>query len=318
MEMVATENSLSNGALPAKLTETSLTLLPGTDFDDWLELMQSLARIDRAHQWWEGDALNQGEAAWGEKYAQAVEEGRERTAQTYAWVAQRVQSTIRIVNLGWALHQIVAQFDDPEPQEFWLAMAEAESWTKRELARQIKRAYLVESGDVTGTYRVIYADPPWDYGDDLIEGYGAADHHYPSLPTADLCALEVDGRDAAALAGEDAVLFMWATSPMLEDALQVIAAWDFDYKASFVWDKVHHNYGHYNSVRHEFLLVATRGSYLPENATLHDSVIEVERGEHSAKPEEFRAIIDELYPSGERLELFSRAEVRGWDAWGAQ
>lgn len=163
-----------------------------------------------------------------------------------------------------------------------------------------------------GKYSVIYADPPWCYGDRLVEGYGAAEHHYPSMTIAELCALPI--RD---LVADNAVLFLWVTSPLLAECFQVIDAWGFTYKASFVWDKVKHNYGHYNSVRHEFLLICTRGSCLPESDTLHDSVIEIERSNtHSEKPEYFRQLINSLYPNGKRIELFARSRVETWDVWG--
>ena len=116
---------------------------------------------------------------------------------------------------------------------------------------------------------------------------------------------------------KDAVLFLWTTSPMLEDSFKVVNTWGFKYKASFVWDKVKHNYGHYNSVRHEFLLVCTKGSCTPDIDKKLDSVISIERtGEHSEKPERFRKIIDELYPYGNRIELFARRKVTGWISWG--
>jgi MT-A70 len=108
------------------------------------------------------------------------------------------------------------------------------------------------------------------------------------------------------------------TSPMLECAFPVIKAWGFDYKASFVWDKVKHNMGHYNSVRCEYLLVATRGSCTPDVAKLFDNVISIERTSHSAKPPEFRHMIDTLYPYGNRLELFAREKAKRWQAWGAE
>jgi N6-adenosine-specific RNA methylase IME4 len=106
----------------------------------------------------------------------------------------------------------------------------------------------------------------------------------------ELCLLPVKD-----LAEDNAVLFLWVTSPLLEDAFRVIHAWGFDYKTSFVWDKVKHNMGHYNSVRHEFLLVCVRGSCTPDNMRLYDSVQSIERTEHSTKPEEFRNIIDDIY-----------------------
>ena len=165
-----------------------------------------------------------------------------------------------------------------------------------------------------GIYSVIYADPPWKYGDErqALEGYGPASRHYPSMTIAELCALDIQR-----LAHTNAVLFLWVTSPLLEACFPVIRAWGFQYKTSFVWDKVKHNFGHYNSVRHEFLLVATVGSFLPEVKTLFDSVLTVERtGKHSEKPKDFRDMIETLYPTGKRLELFARETVKGWEAWG--
>lgn len=172
----------------------------------------------------------------------------------------------------------------------------------------------------SGKYRVIYADPPWKYDDaqavkgDYGTGTGAANSHYPSMTIGELKALAVND-----LAADDSVLFLWATCPLLEDALGLCAAWGFKYKAQFVWDKVKHNMGHYNSVRHELLLICTKGSATPEVSKLFDSVQSIERTEHSRKPEEFREIIDTLYPSGSRIELFCRGLAPdGWAAWGGE
>ncbi len=105
---------------------------------------------------------------------------------------------------------------------------------------------------------------------------------------------------------------------MMKDACsRVVPAWGFDYKTYFVWDKRRHNFGHYSSVQHEGLLVAVKGSCTPEVAQLHGSVVQIERTKkHSEKPEYFREMIDRLYPSGNRLELFGRKTVPGWAVWG--
>jgi len=162
-------------------------------------------------------------------------------------------------------------------------------------------------------YKVIYADPPWDYGLNNRTGFGGdASTHYTTMTMQELYDLPVKD-----LAEENAVLFIWVTSPFLEKSFAVIHAWGFTYKASFVWDKIKHNMGHYNSVRHEFLLVCTKGSATPENKKLFDSVQNIERSKtHSEKPEEFRDIINTLYPSADKIELFSRINVEGWDTWG--
>jgi N6-adenosine-specific RNA methylase IME4 len=110
---------------------------------------------------------------------------------------------------------------------------------------------------------------------------------------------------------------MWVTSPLLERCFPIIRAWGFQYKASFVWDKVRHNMGFYNSVRHELLLIATKGSCKPDIPKLVDSVQSIERSaKHSEKPQEFYAIIEAMYDHGRKLELFSRSAREGWDSEG--
>lgn len=159
-------------------------------------------------------------------------------------------------------------------------------------------------------YRVIYADPPWSYNDKQdTEKLGGAVKHYPTMSLEEICKLPVP-------ADKNAVLFLWTTSPMLEDAFKVINSWGFKYKSSFIWDKISHVMGHYNSVRHEFLLVCVRGNCTPDVPKLFDSVVSIERTEHSRKPDKFREIIDTIYPIGERLEMFAREAPEGWDVWG--
>lgn len=189
----------------------------------------------------------------------------------------------------------------------------------QELKREAMRLQKVESPPLpSDKYRVIYADPPWQYNNAGVinesDNYGRAARHYPTMSIAELCDL---GEQIKAMADRDAVLFMWVTSPLLEECFDVIRAWGFQYKTSFVWDKVGHNYGHYNSVRHELLLICTRGSCVPDTKTLYDSVISIEKSSvHSEKPAEFRRIIDDLYTWGNRIELFARTEVDGWAMWG--
>ena len=163
-------------------------------------------------------------------------------------------------------------------------------------------------------FRIIYADPAWSYNDkqDTTQLGGAA-KHYDTMSTSNICSLPVNN-----ISEKDSVLFLWVTSPLLEDGLQVIMEWGFKYKTSFIWDKVKHNMGHYNSVRHEFLLVATKGSCTPDNIQLYDSVQSIERNNnHSEKPIEFMNIIDDLYNYGNKIELFSRKIKKdNWYGWG--
>lgn len=206
--------------------------------------------------------------------------------------------------------QLVEQPVEFQQSVAWKVM-NGEAKTATEAIRQIKHEERPSIPEATGKYRVLYADPPWDYGNKNLQQYGHASHHYPTMTIEEICELDIKS-----LSDDDAVLFLWTTSPFLEDSFKVINAWGFQYKTSFVWDKVKHNFGHYNSVRHEFLLICTRGSCIPDHNELFDSVITMERGEHSEKPEHFRMLIDTLYTHGKRIELFARKEAIGWDTWG--
>src|SRR5262245_5919227 len=205
------------------------------------------------------------------------------------------------------------------PPEFQKKVAEAiesgEAKSAKDAIRLARKAEIETAASLpSNKYRILYADPPWKYGDGLTANYGGTQYHYPSMTIGELCEMPISN-----VAEDNAVLFLWVTSPLLEECFPIIKAWGFKYKTSFVWDKVKHNMGHYNSVRHEFLLVCTRGSCTPDVNKLYDSVQSIERTEkHSEKPAEFRQIIDTIYPHGARLELFARKAVEGWEVYGNQ
>ena len=106
---------------------------------------------------------------------------------------------------------------------------------------QARRAGVVEAATAQGVteapieqikYRIIYADPPWDYGAHLQPDYQTEQRdHYPVMELDAICALPVKDWTE-----DNAVLFLWVTSPILEKAFAVIRGWGVQYKASFVWD----------------------------------------------------------------------------------
>ncbi len=221
---------------------------------------------------------------------------------------------IQAVESGRIPVSSAAELADKEPEFQESVVERVHTGVKlTEAIRQTNHEMKIEAPELpSGKYRVIYADPPWSYGNSGLDGYGHAERHYPTMSIEELGKVGV--RD---IVEDDAVLFLWVTSPMLQVCFKVIEAWGFKYKASFVWDKVKHNFGHYNSVRHEFLLVCTRGSCTPDKGKLFNSVVRVERTKtHSEKPSQFREIIDTLYTKGKRIEYFSRATAKGWDQFG--
>lgn len=161
----------------------------------------------------------------------------------------------------------------------------------------------------TGKYAVIYADPPWQYDN---SGFNeSADNQYPTMPLDEICELPIGD-----LADETTVLFLWATNPLLPEALKVLESWGFEYKTNMAWIKdAGRGKGWYLKSKHELLLIGVK-SETPHPVERPDSCFEADRGNvHSRKPEKAYEIIESMYP-GNKVELFSRVAREGWDSWG--
>lgn len=115
------------------ITPTSLDLDPETPFPRWEALGALLGHVHRSACFLIGDWLNFGERVYGETYAQASDIGlSESTLQNYASVARKVPPLRRRATLPYSSHALVAALE-PAEQDRWLAQAEAEGWSRREL-----------------------------------------------------------------------------------------------------------------------------------------------------------------------------------------
>ncbi|HON98596.1 MAG TPA: MT-A70 family methyltransferase [Bacteroidales bacterium] len=289
--------------------------------DEWKELGRGLKQIEGSVQFWIGDWARFGEKrGFTGKYTDPkvydkLEEitGLDRkTLKGYKGISESIESSLRRDDLSFSHHKEVASLPK-EKQEKFLQLASEKDLSVRELREEIRRDGIKESHPdlPIGKFRIIYADPPWKYSNSMPEYFSEQANHYQLMSIDEIAAMDIKS-----LAEDNAVLFLWVTSPILRESFKVIDAWGFEYKSSFVWDKIKHNMGHYNSVRHEFLLICTRGSCTPDNIKLFDSVQSIERTEHSEKPEFFREIIDTLYTHGRKIELFARKKVEGWEVFG--
>jgi N6-adenosine-specific RNA methylase IME4 len=305
------------------LTQTGLEVKGRPTFENYEGVGDFIKRTHQASGWWLVDwiAYGEGRDDWKEKLSQLIDAGTlsRRSVDQYRYIGKHVAKEDRRDDVPFAQHAEVASLPAPE-QRKWLKRAADEELSAGEVRKGVraeKRVKVIDAQAVLkGMYRVIYADPAWDYNSSSGADSGAfktAAEHYPTMTIAEMCKLPV-----AAHAMKDAVLFMWVTSPLLAECWPVIEAWGFKYKSSMVWDKVLGNFGHYVRVHHEYLLICTRGSCLPDEPTpMPDSVQVIRRSDvHSEKPEEFRGIITKLYTRGPYLELFGRKKVEGWDVFG--
>lgn len=158
-------------------------------------------------------------------------------------------------------------------------------------------------------YQVIYADPPWRYSFSKSKSR-KIENQYPTMTVEDICKMEVPIDD-------NAVLYLWATSPKLLEALKVMDAWGFTYRSQAIWDKEKIGMGFWFRGQHEILLVGVKGKFSPPESSLRiSSVIKEKRGKHSKKPDKIRECISRWYPDKNKLELFARTKTKNWDVFG--
>jgi N6-adenosine-specific RNA methylase IME4 len=142
----------------------------------------------------------------------------------------------------------------------------------------------------------------------------AAANHYSTSPLD-----VIKARDVASIAADDSVLFLWATVPMLPQALEVMAAWGFEYRTQFAWAKDRAGTGYWNRNKHELLLVGAKGNIpAPAMGTQWESLVAGEVGSHSTKPGWQYELIEAYFPTLPRIELNARRYRPGWDSWGAE
>lgn len=165
-------------------------------------------------------------------------------------------------------------------------------------------------------YQIIYADPPWKYKDKGCQG--AAEKIY--------CTMDIDKLEKlpiSEIAAQNCVLFMWATYPKMQEALELIEKWGFTYKSiAFQWVKLNRSgngyffgLGRWTRGNTEPCLIATKGKPKRINASVGQLVFSPLR-KHSQKPDEVRNKIIDLVGDLSKIELFARQQVDGWDCWG--
>lgn len=184
-------------------------------------------------------------------------------------------------------------------------------------------------------YSIVYADPPWQYKPltgvtQLADGSyrqgqaGGAEKHYNLLSDQDVKALPV--RDIMA---DKAALFLWATCPRLDVAIETIKSWGLYYRGvAYIWVKTKKDGTPYGAKGPppafvkpitELVLVATTvpsGRVFPLMQYNQHQVVMEQRREHSRKPDTIRDNIVRLCGDLPRIELFARTKHTGWDHWG--
>jgi N6-adenosine-specific RNA methylase IME4 len=162
---------------------------------------------------------------------------------------------------------------------------------------------------------VLLVDAPWHFRTYSDKGRDRCPT-YRTMTNAAIMGLSWTVKDIAA---KDCVMFFWATAPLLPLALEVLAAWGFEYKTHLVWSKPRIGQGYWVRSQHEICLVATRGKpKAPLPKYRRRSVIEgwgVDK-RHSSKPDAIHTMCEASWPDAEKVELFARVQRKGWHCYG--
>ena len=159
-------------------------------------------------------------------------------------------------------------------------------------------------------YQIIYADPPFNYNIERDKAVlmGSAKNHYDTMSLEDICNLPVQQ-----IADKNCYLFLWCSSPTLQNALEVMQRWGFSYRTiAFVWSKTNREMGvgYYTRPNHEFVLLGRKGALKIKSHKVKQW-IKAPTTTHSKKPNEVRNRILQLLGDLQRIELFSRTKALG-------
>jgi len=213
---------------------------------------------------------------------------------------------------------LLARLEPEKQRQVVDKIAKGEAQRVKDAIRKIKVEELEKKGNnplPNKKYNIIYADPPWQYWEG---GEKNQSLHYPTMTTEEIKNLPVKD-----LADTNCILFLWATSPILPEAIEVLKEWGFSYSTiGFVWVKSKKDgtgfafgNGVWTRANVEFCLIGIKGHIERKNANI-SQIVYAPREEHSKKPDIVRDLIVKLVGDLPRIELFARKKVNGWDSWG--
>ena len=215
--------------------------------------------------------------------------------------------------------EIIASIDEGDFAAIIAGKRVTDTLTKSAVVKEVRNILLREEryssvtvtpAKLTGKFDIIYADPP--YAHDFCDTKNRdVKNHYPTMSIEEIKSMEIPCED-------NAVLFLWATAPLLDKALVVMEAWGFTYRTCAVWDKQKIGMGFWFRGQHELLLVGVKGEYKsPLTADRVSSVYREARTQHSKKPDFYYDMIERMFPQGRYLELFARQRYNNkWAVWG--
>lgn len=190
-------------------------------------------------------------------------------------------------------------------------------------------------------FNLISSDPPWAFGDRLQKMKSStkrsAQSQYSTLTASEVAALDVP----SIADPQYCLLALWVPSVLLPEGFEVMKAWGFNYKQTFIWVKTKKNLtkhvkklidagkevdvnelmafgmGRLFRQSHEIALIGTMGKVYThlQNKSQRSVMFDINRG-HSTKPELLQDRLDRMFPEAKKLEMFGRRLRSNWTVIG--
>jgi len=165
------------------------------------------------------------------------------------------------------------------------------------------------------SYQIIYADPPWKQskgGLRKVRPNQERELDYKTLGLGDI--------QFALSKFQGKVLFLWTIDKYLFEAEKIMKNLGYTLHARIIWDK-ENGVAPAFTVRftHEYLLWGYKSPMLPISTRARGkftTVIREKATKHSKKPRKAYELIEALYPTQSKIELFARQKRAEWDSWG--
>lgn len=172
-------------------------------------------------------------------------------------------------------------------------------------------------------YDIFYSDPPWDQKKGNARKCRPNQGKALDYPTMNVCECIQVQMPFFENAAEKYNVFMWAIDKYLHEVEAEMKKLGYALHARIIWDKTN-GVAPAFTVRfsHEYLLWFYKpGKMLKPKAETRGKYTTVMREQstyHSHKPICAYEMLEDMFPSANKIELFARNQREGWDCWGDQ
>lgn len=170
-------------------------------------------------------------------------------------------------------------------------------------------------------YDIIYTDPPWKQSKGnkrKCRPNQGKELDYPTMDIDDIFEIQKPFFENC---NDKHNIFMWTIDKFLHITESKMRELGYELHARFIWDK-QNGVAPAFTVRysHEYLLWFYKKNNIlmpcDETKGKYTTVLREQSTKHSKKPICAYEMLEDMFPSAHKIELFARNERDGWECWG--